>query len=257
MSRAILLVLIMISISTVGCLGEIIEPGEDVENCKQPAEFGIALSFDDNMNIVSWNESIDFFAEHEMVATFYVDKWDKLSEEEIAILHRLQENGHEIGIHTMNHSSYFTFLEERGSAENYLESEVLPAKQIAENLGFEISTFSYPFGHRDAEIDSLLLNHFTVLRGTIYNSDDVRLWRTTCEDGGVFRSISVTGGGGSNVELITDVIEDTKPNLTILVYGHGIESGGDPVKFDVLESFVIAANDSGKEWLLMRELAEK
>ena len=237
-----------------GCLGS---PSFGNEDCSQLAEDGIALSFDDKGSIESWNGSIEFFEEHGVVATFYVDRWHYLNEEEIVILHRLQDGGHEIGIHTMNHSNYFEFIEAGGDAQSYLEIEVLPSKQIAEEMGFEISTFAYPHGARDVEIDDLLLNHFTVLRGINSYHEGTQSWDTGCEDGGVFRSISPTSGDGKYVDDIIDSIKNSEGNRTILAYGHGIEeSGWSPVSFDVLESFIVAAEESGKNWLLMKELGE-
>jgi peptidoglycan/xylan/chitin deacetylase (PgdA/CDA1 family) len=237
---------IVVLLPMSGCFG-------NIQLCSQPAENGVAISFDDKMNIISWNESIPFLSEHEIVATFYVDRWHKLSNEEISILHKLQNLGHEIGIHTMNHSNYYDFKERGGTPEEYLNIEVLPAIEIAEGLGFEISTFSYPNGARDSEIDEILLEHFTVLRGISSPIEGVQPWSTACEDGNVFRSISPTTSDGKNVDQIIETI--LKSEKTILIYAHGIETGSLAVSFDVLEEFVNAVNQSDKSWLQMRQLA--
>ena len=93
-----------------GCFGNpVLE--EDDQFCSQPAESGVAISFDDRMNILSWNESIPFLVEHEIIATFYVDRWHLLTDEQISILTELQNLGHEIGIHTMNHSNKIVIAE--------------------------------------------------------------------------------------------------------------------------------------------------
>jgi len=233
-----------------GCLGNFTKE----QSCSQLAENGVAISFDDKMNIISWNESIPFLSEHEIIATFYVDRWNKLTDEEISILHELQNLGHEIGIHTMNHSNYYDFKNEGGSPEDYLNIEVLPAIKIAEELGFEISTFSYPNGARSAEIDELLLEHFVALRGISLPTEGVQPWSTTCEDGGVFRSISPTASDGKNVDKIVETILNS--DNTILIYAHGIETGSSTVSFDVLEEFANAVKESDKSWLKMSELAE-
>ena len=243
----VLMIVLLLPIS--GCFGNYEEL-----YCSQIAENGVAISFDDKMNILSWNDSIPFLSEHEIIATFYVDRWDKLSDEEIIILHELQDLGHEIGIHTMNHSNYYDFKDEGGSPEDYLNIEVLPAIEIAKELGFEISTFSYPHGARDAEIDEVLLEHFVALRGISSPIEGVQPWSTTCEDGGVFRSISPTASNGKNVDKIVETILES--DNTILIYAHGIETGSLTVSFDVLEEFADAVDESGKSWLQMRKLAE-
>ncbi len=248
-----LVVAIVFLLPMSGCLG-IFGTDEEDQSCSQLAENGVAISFDDKMNIMSWNESIPFLSEHEIVATFYVDRWHQLTDEEISILLELQNLGHEIGIHTMNHSNYYDFKEDGGTAEDYLNIEVLPAITIAEELGFEISTFSYPHGARDAEIDEILLDYFTVLRGISAPIEGVQPWSTTCEDGSVFRSISPTASDGKNVDQIIETILESEN--TILIYAHGIETGSLTVSFEVLEEFANAVDESDKSWLQMRQLAE-
>ena len=248
-----LVVAVVLFLPTSGCLGEV-GLFEDDATCNQTAENGVAISFDDKMNIISWNDSIPFLSEHEIIATFYVDRWHKLTDEEISILHDLEDLGHEIGIHTMNHSNYYDFKEAGGTPEDYLNIEVLPAIKIAEDLGFEVSTFSYPHGARDTEIDEVLLEHFVVLRGISSPAEGAQSWSTICEDGGVFRSISPTASDGKNVDKIVDNILDSEN--TILIYAHGIETGSLTVSFDVLEEFAEAVDESGKSWLQMRQLAE-
>ena len=241
---------IVFLLTIIACFGDFTKE----QPCSRPAENGVAISFDDKMNIISWNESIPFLSEHEIIATFYVDRWDKLTDEEISILHELQNLGHEIGIHTMNHSNYYDFKNAGGSPEDYLQIEVLPAIKIAEELGFEISTFSYPNGARMAEIDEVLLEHFVTLRGTSIPTNGVQPWNTICEDGNVFRALSPTVSDGRNVDKIVQTIVSS--DNTILIYAHGIETGALTVSFEVLEEIANAVNESDKSWLTMRQLAD-
>ena len=249
----VLFLAIIVLLPMSGCFENSVTE-EDEQLCSQPAENGVAISFDDKMNILSWNESIPFLLEHEIVATFYVDRWHQLTDEEISILYELEDLGHEIGIHTMNHSNYYDFKERGGTPEDYLNIEVLPAIEIAEELGFEVSTFSYPHGARDSEIDEILLEHFVALRGISSPIEGAQPWSTICEDGRVFRSISPTASDGKNVDQIIETILES--GNTILIYAHGIETGSLTVSFDVLEEFANAVDQSDKSWLQMRQLAE-
>ena len=88
-----LVITIVLFLPISGCLGDI-ELFENHITCSQAAENGVVVSFDDKMNIISWNESIPFLSEHEIIATFYVDRWDKLTDEEISILHEVENLGH-------------------------------------------------------------------------------------------------------------------------------------------------------------------
>ena len=222
--------------------------------CGKKANKGMVLSFDDTKNILSWNESREFLKENNVIATFYVDRWDILSSEEITILKTLESEGHEIGVHTMNHSSYFKFIENNGTPQSYLTNEVLPSKELAENLGFQISTFAYPHGHRDPTIDTLLLDHFVNVRGIISYPNGTQSWHTSCEDGNVFRSISPTTSEGANMEKILNTISNLDDDEIILVNGHGINYGGAPISLENLTLIVDSVNNNNIPWLKMKDI---
>ena len=91
----------------------------EISECLNPAKRGIVLSFDDSINIESWNESRPTFERYNATATFFVDRWDDLTTEEIEILTILEEEGHEIGFHGTNHRDYFQFTSgEKNESDN-------------------------------------------------------------------------------------------------------------------------------------------
>ncbi len=227
---------------------------EKINECEEKVTKGIVLSFDDKKNIFSWNESREFLQEKNIIATFYVDHWDKLTSEEINILKALDSDGHEIGVHTMNHSSYFRHLENNGTPQAYLTNEVLPSKEFAQSLGFEISSFAYPFGHRDSIIDSLILEHFVNVRGTYSYPDETQSWHTSCKDGNVFRSISPTSSEGIHMGKIIETISNLEDDKTLFVNGHGINNGGYPITLENLTLIADLVNNNNIKWLKMKEI---
>jgi len=249
---SVLVVLLVIDASFIGCFS-------DDENfspsCEQPTVSGVALSFDDSQNIESWNESRAFLSEKGIKATFYADGIWWLSDERKEILHGLVADGHEIGLHGMNHRDYSVHLENGGSAQEYFDDEVLQPLQMMRDEGFIIETFAYPMGHRDSEIDTLVLEEIPLIRGTRSNEESSNHWLASCEDVPIFRAISIT----DNQDTIPTLLEylplaDSRGN-TLVMYSHSIAGDNDPVS---LENLTIIANEVqrlGLPWLHMSELA--
>ena len=103
--------------------------------------------------------------EYDVKATFFIDNYDHLDEDQIDFLLELQSAGHEIGAHGMSHQDYGIHLENGGTDMTYWLEEVEPGVRMMENDGFIITSFAYPRGVKSPSIDTLLLENFTALRG--------------------------------------------------------------------------------------------
>ncbi len=249
--NSIAVILIIIATSFSGCIGETSNILEN--NCIQKAKKGIALSFDDSNNINYWDLNREYFIENNLTATFFIDHFSTLSENEKNILYNLQNEGHEIGLHTANHSDYFIY---EGSSQSYYEEEVLSSKLLMEEFGYNIESFAYPHGHRNVEIDNLLLQEISVLRGTRANENNSQPWLTDCEDGGVFRAISVSDSQNNIEKIIENLTIVSTSEMTILLYSHGINSTGDGISFTNLTLIVDEALRLNIPWLKMSDLGK-
>jgi len=252
MRWSVFVIILVIDASCIGCFSM----GSAVDYpCEQPAVSGVALSFDDSQNIESWNESRDFLSENGIKATFYVDGIWWMSDERKEILHDLVIEGHEIGLHGMNHRDYFVHLENGGSAQEYFDDEVLHPLQLLRDEGFSIETFAYPMGHRDSEIDTLVLEELPLIRGTRSNEEGSNHWFVSCEDIPVFRAISIT----DNQDPLPLVLEylplAESRSSTLVMYSHSIAGDIDPVSYENLTIIADEVQRLGLPWLHMSELS--
>ena len=66
------------------------------------AKGGIMLSFDDN-RINNWYKNLNLLDSLQLKATFYLSSYNKLNAAQKEKLHAIENRGHEIGYHTLNH----------------------------------------------------------------------------------------------------------------------------------------------------------
>jgi peptidoglycan/xylan/chitin deacetylase (PgdA/CDA1 family) len=251
MRWSVLVIFLVIDASFIGCFST---GSAGNLPCEQPAVSGVALSFDDLQNIESWNESRDFLNENGIKATFYVDGIWWMSDERKKILHNLVAEGHEIGLHGMNHRDYFIHLENGGSAQEYFDDEVLHPLHLMRDEGFSIETFAYPMGHRDSEIDTLILEELPLLRGTRSIEEGSNHWLVSCEDVPIFRAISITDSQDSLPILLQYLpLAESKSN-TLVMYSHSIAGNNDPVSYENLTIIADEVQRLGLPWLHMSDL---
>jgi peptidoglycan/xylan/chitin deacetylase (PgdA/CDA1 family) len=124
----------------------------------------IALSFDDRASIESWGQAREFFREHGIRATFFVDRFDALTDAQVDVLRNLADDGHEIGSHGFRHWNAQERIRDGLSVDDYVQAEILPSIQHMAALGFDCRSFAYPHGRSTDAVDRALLGHFAALR---------------------------------------------------------------------------------------------
>ena len=72
-----------------------IHGNEAPRSLKEP---GVSLTFDDR-DVAGWVEAIPIFEKYDARATFFVTRFDQLSDEQVDGLRTLREAGHTIGCH--------------------------------------------------------------------------------------------------------------------------------------------------------------
>jgi len=107
---------------------------------------GIVLTFDDSI-IDDWYAMRDTFREKGVVATFFCYKWAKLSKETVAKFRELQNDGHEIGFHTVDHLGTYDgkFRDKENKAQAYFDDQIIPGITAMRNDNFDPKSFSYPY----------------------------------------------------------------------------------------------------------------
>jgi peptidoglycan/xylan/chitin deacetylase (PgdA/CDA1 family) len=139
---------------------------------------GIAVSFDDRF-VKEWDQLRPLLKRYNAKCTFYVTQPDSLSEEEVKLLHELQNEGHEIGCHGAMHVRSMYYIWDF-SLDEYMKNEIFAALKTMKKQGFSPKTFAHPGGSQMYYSDRELLKYFTLLRDvslktrTLWNFDFTR-----------------------------------------------------------------------------------
>ena len=126
--------------------------------CKLPQKnpSGILLAFDDYYE-ENWEQQFDLLDEYGAKVTFFIN-----AGEPTEFCYKALERGHEIGFHTIGHVELTSATEEEIWAEAIAPIEAFQAG------GIELTSFAYPYGAYNAELNELLLQHYNIVRGGFY-----------------------------------------------------------------------------------------
>ncbi len=110
----------------------------------------VLINFDDNWKS-QYENAKAILDEYQFKSTFYVvcdyaDGKNRLTWQQIQ---KLQEEGHEIGSHTMNHDN----LDQITPDSKY--DEIVESKKCIEDRGLDVNSFSYPFNSGDDDQETL------------------------------------------------------------------------------------------------------
>lgn len=133
-----------------------------------PARAGLALSIDDS-DVDAWMSARDLFRQYGAVVSFYVTRFDRLTDARRAALHELESDGHTIEAHGLRHLVAPDYVEEHGLAA-YLRDEALPSIDLLRADGFDPISFAYPYGNRTSELDAALLEHVQTVRSVTFSA---------------------------------------------------------------------------------------
>lgn len=131
---------------------------------------GLLLTFDDR-NMENWEKYIPLFDKYDARATFFVDRFDQLSPEQIESLRRLNEKGHSIGCHGLRHLKAADYYQ-KYSIEKYVADEIRPALSAMKNNGFTPTCFAYPSSNCDSITDQALRPYFKYVRSGLGKVDE-------------------------------------------------------------------------------------
>jgi len=104
---------------------------------------GVCLTFDD-LFVENWVNTRDVFAEFGVRATFCVCHLHIATPKQRSGLLQLQDDGHEIALHTRTHPRLMPYIEAHG-VENWLHEEV--EKGLAEHRAAGLTGQSFAFPH--------------------------------------------------------------------------------------------------------------
>jgi peptidoglycan/xylan/chitin deacetylase (PgdA/CDA1 family) len=121
----------------------------------------IFLSFDD-LWIDEWYAT---FAESRIKVTFYSSNLANLTDDGWKKLKALEDAGHTIGFHGLNHIRAGAEVAARGPSR-FMADEIMPGLRLFGEHGLRSPLhYSYPWGNRTVQSDDVLLDIFRTLRG--------------------------------------------------------------------------------------------
>jgi len=121
-----------------------------------PPQAGVALAFDDNA-IAEWYGMRDQLAAHRAHVTFFVARWQSRTDEELAMLRTMADEGDDIEPHSVAHLNAVDYTAAHG-LDAYLADEVIPSVDAITAAGYPAATiYAYPFGRTTDEINDAVL----------------------------------------------------------------------------------------------------
>ena len=132
----------------------------------EPGDAGILLAFDDAY-METWEKYLALFDKYGARVTFFIQG------EFTPFCHKALGRGHDIGFHTVNHPDLRKLSREKIIEESVFPSAAFRAQEVS------LTSFAYPFGFYEPWIHTLLLKHYSLLRGygttyRIYSRDEIR-----------------------------------------------------------------------------------
>ena len=119
------------------------------------------ITFDDGM-LTQYNYAKPILDKYNFKATFYiicnsVDKENRMNWNNIQIL---EEEGHEIGSHSMNHKRLSKLSEEE------MKYEIIQSKRCLQENGFNVTSFSFPYndGDNNKNILKIIADNYYIAR---------------------------------------------------------------------------------------------
>ena len=141
------------------------------ETQKDKRTGGVVFSFDDRF-IAEWVAHRDIFEKHNIRATFFISRPYLLDSLHVEGLRLLRSDGHEIACHGMYHLDATQYAD---SIDKYINYEILPALELMNGFGFNITSFAYPYGLSTDGIDSAMFDHFSFLRKATMNYNNTTI----------------------------------------------------------------------------------
>ena len=122
----------------------------------------LAFAFDDN-NPELWLTAQDLLAAHGAHVTLFITRWFSMTDDQHTDIATLAAAGHDLQPHSVDHLDAVNYVADHG-LDAYIADEVLPSFAPLDQLGYPPTTYAYPFGSHDDEIDRAVLAHVSRAR---------------------------------------------------------------------------------------------
>jgi peptidoglycan-N-acetylglucosamine deacetylase len=242
-----LLSIILISTSFLGCNkkntnGQIDTPG-------------VALTFDDNY-VEEWNEMLPLLDSFGVRATFYISNFKKFNQEQKTKLREIQNRGHEIAYHTLNHCNMNDYLK-NSSMEKLVNSEVMHGLQKMRAEGFNPVTFAYPYGQHNDQLDQELLKYFKSVRA-LNGSTNYAKSMAVGFNNKIIYGLGIDESSKRPIGTILQLLQNTKTsNACLVLVAHHVQRSELSMQIPLykLRKIIATARQEGLKFYTISEIS--
>lgn len=182
----------------------------------KPYQPGVVISFDDAY-VDEWFDANKALNKYNWKATFCVCRIDSIGKPQIQKLHDLQNEGHEIAGHGYHHYNAVKFVKAHG-IDAYIKQEIDPMMLSMKRLGFNVTSFAYPYGERSDELDKALMPRFKMIRGRDF--EDIKPEKEGCyfRDSNLLYAFDIDNNHVHfSIPYLLELLEEAKKSNKILV----------------------------------------
>jgi len=254
----------LLSIEGVVVIGSLSIDNLELFNILHPTQnsSGVAITFDDT-TINSWFGQRAMFNKYGAKVTFFVSHFFSLDAVQINKLKLLEADGSEIGCHTYSHKGvYKDFNGDVSRVNEYIQDQIVPARDLMVNAGFNPVSFAYPYGEHQVAYDAAVRAYFPNIRLTYDDFQAPLVEQSTIYHSSNDNYILLSGAGidkdfaNSTNEIVQAMIKARKEGKIITFYGHDVVN--DPNKLynilpQDLEAIVENARNLGLKFYTYKE----
>jgi peptidoglycan/xylan/chitin deacetylase (PgdA/CDA1 family) len=246
-----------------GCQSnEVIVTPPSLQTKSDLAEPCIVLMADDAA-IPAWYNFVLLPECQSVKLTLYISNFHHLSQEEHKLLKQLQNLGHDVQYHTLNHPN-LKEVAKRGQLSHYFRVEIDSGLQLMRDAGYNPVYFAFPFSETIDSLDSEFFLRFKTLR--VWGDDssnfsaateNLYIWQKSQK---YIRNLSIDRSSKVNSNQLREAIRFAKDKrLGLPVLFHGIDENPNnsyACSLDTLLNLVRIAQEEGIPFKTLSEVVE-
>jgi peptidoglycan/xylan/chitin deacetylase (PgdA/CDA1 family) len=177
----------------------------------QLKEAGIALTFDDD-RVDNWFKYLPYLDSAGVKVTFYVCKYNRLTQEQKNKLLIIQNHGHEIAFHSVNHYNMLDYVYRyKHTTDEMMLNEIECGLKMMNKDGFYPTTFAYPYGAHNGLFDKMLMRYFKSVRA-LNGTNDFSKSLAPTEKNNLLFGLGIDKSSNRTDEAVLQLIQSASDN---------------------------------------------
>jgi peptidoglycan-N-acetylglucosamine deacetylase len=172
---------------------------------------GIALTFDDD-RVDNWFKYLPYLDSAGVKATFYVCKYNRLTQVQKNKLSVIQSHGHEIAFHSVNHYNMLDYVYRyKHTTDELMLNEIECGLKMMNKDGFYPTTFAYPYGAHNGLFDKMLMRYFKSVRA-LNGTNDFSKSLAPTEKNNLLFGLGIDKSSNRTDEAVLQLIQSASDN---------------------------------------------